>query len=693
MNSKSSCSLERPPLTIERGVACFSAGKGWGILRLAVLAGMAACLFAGAAPAVAGGGDAPAWMHALTSAPLPPHDEKTDAVQLYAEKIVTVQSTDKIKILVRVAYKILRPGGRELGTVAIPFNSTEKITSLRAWCIPAQGKDYEVKDKDGAEVALPAVPGSELITDVRVKLVHVPAADPGNIIGYEYEEEKRPFVLQDIWYFQGENPVREAHYSLQLPAGWEYKASWLNHAEVAPAPGGSNQWQWMVSAVPAIKDETDMPPHSGIEGQMIVSFVPSGGAPGKTFASWHDMGVWYTDLTRGRRDASPEINQKALALTASEPTTLAKMQALARFVQRDVRYVAIELGIGGYQPHPAVDVFAHKYGDCKDKVTLTSSLLKAIGVESYYVVINSERGAITPDMPAHTGGFDHVILAIKLPDGVSDASLSAVMQHPKLGRLLFFDPTDELSPLGHLSGPLQANYGLLVTPDGGELTELPQLPTTTNGIQRTAKLTLTLTGTLSGDVTEVRLGDSAARQRYALKSANKEADKIKPIETLMARSFSAYRLTKASVVNLEQTELPFKFNYSLVAENYAKSAGGLLLVRPRVVGNKGSGLLETKEPRQYPVVFEGPSRDTDMFEITMPAGYEVDDLPPPVSLEYGFASYHSKAEVSGNVLRYTRTFEVKDPSVPLSKVEDLKKFYRIIADDERNTAVLKPSQH
>ena len=218
-----------------------------------------------------------------------------------------------------------------------------------------------------------------------------------------------------------------------------------------------------------------------------------------------------------------------------------------------------------------------------------------------------------------------------------------------------------------------------VTPDGGELTELPQLPSTLNGIRRSAKLTLTPTRTLAGEMKEIRFGDSAARQRYALKSANREADKIKPIETLLARSLATFRLTNASISNLEQTELPFVFNYSLVAENYAKSAGGLLLVRPRIVGNKSSDLLETKEPRQYPVVFEGPSQDTDTFEITLPAGYEVDDLPQPVSAEYAFASYHSKPEVSGNVLRYTRTFEIKHPSVPLSKVNDLKTLYRIIA--------------
>jgi hypothetical protein len=114
-------------------------------------------------------------------------------------------------------------------------------------------------------------------------------------------------------------------------------------------------------------------------------------------------------------------------------------------------------------------------------------------------------------------------------------------------------------------------------------------------------------------------------------------------------------------------------------------------VRPRVMGNKSSDLLETKEVRQYAVEFDGPSQDMDTFEITMPAGYVVDDLPQPVSADYGFASYHSKAEVTGNVLRYSRTFEVKDPSVPLAKVNELRMLYRIIASDERNTAVLRPA--
>src|SRR5437667_113418 len=555
-------------------------------LRLAsVLAVLTVSLLSWTAAARAG--DAPAWMHALVDVTLPEHDEKTDAVLLYSGRFVLVQSAEKIKITVREAFKILRPSGREYGTLVVPYNSHQKITAMRAWCIPSQGKDYEIKDKEAVEISLPKIEGSELITDVKDRLLRIPAADPGNIVGYEYEKEDQPFVLQDIWRFQQESPVREARYSLQLPSGWEYKVKWMNYPEIKP----------------------------------------------------------------------------------------------------------VESGIGGWQPNAAPEVFTHHYGDCKDKATLMGAMLQEIGVDSYYVIINSERGSVTPETPAHKDGFDHAIIAVKLPDSVVDASLMATIVHPKLGRLLFFDPTDELTPFGQLNGALQANYGLLVGPDGGELVELPVMPPAMNGIRRAGKLTLDAFGTLTGDVQEIRVGDRASSQRWALRTVNKDTDKIKPIETLLSHSLATFEITKASVGNLQSTDLPFVYNYSVTARNYAKPAGNLLLLRPRFIGNKSSDLLETKEPRKYPVEFDGPSRDTDTFEIALPPGYDVVDLLTHVDSDYSFASYHSKAEVHGSMLKYTRTFEVKELSVPVSKVEDLKKLYRIIASDERNAAVLKPTSH
>lgn len=679
MNSKLFCNpAERTPAT---RLAKAPAGL-WTVLCVC------ACMLGHAPQAAA---DAPQWMHALVNAPLPAHDEKTDAVLLYSEKNVNVVSADKIRIVVRKAYKILRPQGREHGTVIVFLNSNKKVTSLHGWCIPAQGKDYEVKDKEALEVSPPMIKGAELVEDVKAKLLRIPAPDPGNVIGYEYETEEHPLLLQDIWFFQGQDPVRESHYSLQLPAGWEYKASWLNYSKVEPAQAGSNVAQWVVSSVKGLREEDDMPPMQGLEGQMIVAFFPPGGPALNGFASWQQMGDWYRNLTSGRVDASAEIKQKALSLTAQMPAQLDKMKALANFLQHDIRYVAIELGIGGWQPHSAADVFTHHYGDCKDKATLMRSMLREIGVDSYYVIINTERGSVTPATPAHNG-FNHAIMAIKVADGMADASVVATIQHPKLGKLLFFDPTDELTPFGQIRGHLQANYGLLVTPDGGELVELPQLPSTMNSIQRSGKLTLDAAGRLQGEVEETRVGDRAWSQRWALQTVTKDTERIKPIESLLAGSLSNFRITKASVRNLHQTDQPFGFDYTFMTDNYAQNAGNLLLVRPRVLGSKSRGFLETKEPRQFPIEFAGPVKDTDRFEITLPPGYEVDELPPPVDVDFSFASYHSKTEARGNVIGYTRTFEVKELSVPVSRAEELKKFYRIIAGDERSTAVLKPSK-
>ena len=678
MNSKLCCNRWAFLRGIEKG----NAG--------AVLAVLALSFLQLSAPARAS--DAPQWMHAQVNAPLPEHDEKTNAVLLYSEEIINVQANGKIKETDRAVYRILRPDGRGFGKVQIAFTPDAKITSIRGWCIPAQGKDYEVKDKDTMETGYLDVDGGELYSDLRVKVMSIPAAEPGNLIGYEIEQDERPYVLQDEWFPQEGVPVAQARYTLQLPSGWEYKAVWLNHVEIQPVSLGNNQWQWEAKSLPAIRHERDMPPWKGVAAMMILSLVPPAGAS-HGFLNWAEMGSWYNGLTQGRREATPAIKQEVATLTGSAPTTLAKMRRLADFLQREIRYVAISLGIGGIQPHSAAEVFTHRFGDCKDKATLLSSMLKEIGIDSYYVIIHTERGGVTSTTPPHVGAFNHAILAIRLPQDVNDPSLRAILEHPKLGRLLIFDPTDEWTPFGSLSGELQANYGLLVTDDSGELIKLPMLPADLSGVVRTAKLTLSPSGTLSGDFVEQLRGNSARYERYHLKSVRKEEDRIKLLEKLLSESLPTFQITKASVVNLNQTDLPFGYQYSLVAQNYAKTAGNLLLVRPRVVDSNTSDLLETKEPRKYPVEFEGPRKNSETIEIAIPAGYEVDDLPPPVNADYSFASYHSKTEASGNTLKYTRTFEVKELSVPVSKMEDLKKLYRIIASDERNNAVLKPAGH
>ena len=111
-----------------------------------------------------------------------------------------------------------------------------------------------------------------------------------------------------------------------------------------------------------------MPPFLSVASRMDIKYFPRDpDLRAKSSGSWNDIGIWYANLTAASRVPSPAVQQKVAELTAGISDPLKKMQVLASYVQQQIRYVAIEIGIGGLQPHPAADVFKHQYGDCKDK--------------------------------------------------------------------------------------------------------------------------------------------------------------------------------------------------------------------------------------------------------------------------------------------------------------------------------------
>src|SRR5579871_4218714 len=151
--------------------------------------------------------DAPAWMHALATAPLPPHKDTTDAVLLYSEEIVTVRPDGRLLTRMRKAYRILRPDGERLRTVQIPFDSQTRITDIRGWCIPVTGKDMTVTDKDTVETGLPGIANGFLVSDLQSKIMHIPGATVGSLVGWEVEQQVVPYSLNAEWDPQETVPV------------------------------------------------------------------------------------------------------------------------------------------------------------------------------------------------------------------------------------------------------------------------------------------------------------------------------------------------------------------------------------------------------------------------------------------------------------------------------------------------------
>ena len=634
-------------------------------------------------------GSVPDWLRAAAQTEVGKYPDDVEAVILLDEQVTTVSDSGETRTLYRRAYKILRPEGRKRGRVMVYFDQDTTLSRIGGWCLPTDGKEYEVKEKDAMETG---ISDEMLYQDTRLKLLEIPAALPGNVIGYEYEQRRRPSILQDTWWFQGTIPVKRANFLLQLPAGWEYREFWLNHPAVKAREGGPRRWRWEVSDVPAIEEEPSRPSFRALAGRLGVTFyAPGGNTAGKSAASWATIGRWHAQLTADRRQPTPEIRQKVAELTSHTQDPLEKIRALSNFVQQEIRYVAIEIGIGGYQPHPAGDVFRDRYGDCKDKVTLLSTMLAVAGMKSYYVAINSSRGVVAPDFPTALT-FDHVIIAIELPAGVDPAAnaLWAVPEDAQHNRLLFFDPTDEQVPLGYIPNELQDSYGLLITLDSGELVKLPLLATSANRLLRSTTLSLGADGTIYGTVNEVRWGNPAFALRAILQKRS-EADRKKWIENYLAEFLAASTLRAYHIEGLDQPDSILIVQYSFSAASYASTAGNLSLLRLCVLGHKGEDLEDPKAnwERKYPVEFASVSAQGDVVDFTLPKGIKVDELPAPAQLKVGPASYKSKAEITGEGIHYTRLYQIEAVRLPLDQVKDLQQFYRHIATDERSVAVLK----
>ena len=622
----------------------------------------------------------PDWLRNLAQQPQKHYADDVNAVVLLDDQETTVRDRGDIVTHERIAFRILRPGGRGYAEHRIFYDPETKINYFHGWSITAKGQEYEAKDKDALERS---IGGQQEFSDQKEKILSLPGAEVGTIVGFEYEHKRRPYLFQDSDYVQGPIPAEHCRYTLHLPPGWEYRADWINHPDVKPSEQGDT-YVWELTDLPAIESENNEPPYRALASELVVTFF-SQKIKEQTYRTWNDLGIWYSQLTVGVREPSPALQQKVQELAPANLPPFARIQALAHFAQHDVRYFAIEIGIGGWKPHPAAETFSHRYGDCKDKATVLSAMLAQIGIKSYYMPIHDERGIYTEKTPPNSG-FDHMILAIQLPDAVTQ-NMPALYLHPKLGRLLIFDPTNEWVPLGQIPSYEQDSYALLVTDSGGELIHLPVSTPDLNRIDRTAKLKLLPDGTLQGEIEEVRTGYLAMLGRVYMQHESQN-DRKKMLEHFWGPTLGNFKVDSFELQNADDIDKNLVLRYKFTAEHYAKSAGPLLLVRPHVIGEM-AGYIDPAKPRHYSYEFEAPFSRSEDVEITLPDGYKVDELPDPVKTDLSFAVYTSKTQNEGNTLKYKREYKVETTQVPADRITQLKKLFGEINSDEKNMAVLK----
>ena len=635
--------------------------------------------------AVSSAEDAPQWFMDAARREVPKYGPKVGAVVLQNDVRVLVEEGGRITTTRDFAVRVLTREGRDQAIARQLYTTSGgKVKQLRAWMKRPSGEIKKYGKDETLDIALTE---NDVYNESRVRAIVGSAdAEPGAVFGYESVLEEKTVFLQDEFYFQDRLPVLTARYAVTVPSGWRAEGIVYNCAMAKPEVAGATS-TWAMHDAPPIEDEPASPSFTVLAPRLDVSFMPPDGARtglGKSFSSWGDVAGWLSEIADPQMTTSGDLIEKAESLTAGAATDFDKVRAIGRYVQA-VRYVAIQTGLGrggGYRPHPAAEVFAKGYGDCKDKANLMRTMLKAVGVEAYPVVISADdRERVRDEWPSPQQ-FNHCILAARLKD---PPAVSALVKDSELGEILLFDPTDEHTAPGDLPRDEENSLALVVSPRTTSLLKVPVSEPEQNRIEREVEASLQPNGGVRATVREHGLGHAAVDLRRQ-KRQSSESEYRRRLERWVSGSMPGAVISKA---NTEEQPVGAKFelDMELSAERYAQSMQGRLLIfRPSILDRRDQVFL-TEANRKNPVVLEAESfRET--AHITLPQGFEIDEIGAGFELETPFATYRGKCEPKEGALDCVREMKIQSMTVKPDQYKAVRDFFSRVAGYEQSPVVL-----
>jgi len=295
-------------------------------------------------------------------------------------------------------------------------------------------------------------------SDQRVAFLDLPDLPAGTVVDVRYARRNMDATLfAQRHYFGSGIPVLHSIFHAEFPSDWTLEHKFMTGwDEVASPPvvqqtEGMTRWTWERRDVSPIEEEPRAPGYEDRVEKVAVRLAGwiQDGQSKRANSTFEDYGRFLAELQAGTAEPTPQIRataKKVLANVEDEPR--AQAAALYEWVQENIRYVAIEVGLGGWRPYSAKEVFDNRYGDCKDKATLLKAMLEVAGIESYMASLYSHRGVPRPYVFPNLGiNSNHAILAIQLGED-----------------LIIADPTERTVPFGQLP-PRDQEVDLVVIDD------------------------------------------------------------------------------------------------------------------------------------------------------------------------------------------------------------------------------------
>lgn len=624
--------------------------------------------------------EVPQWVTAAAAQDSKGIEGAAAAVDLLREKIITVSDDGRQRLTERRVMRCLsaRCQPHAVARVVYVVNQ-EKVKNLVSWLVGPGGMAITAGKRDAADVALV---DNDLYSEVRVRRITAFRIEPGQIFAWEAEVEEEPLFGDVVADLQGALPVVRSRLTVVVPAGWTWRVRSTN-LDAGGLKAEGNQLTWEVANRTAVEPEPMAPSPRTAFPRVALGLVPPGGSTApRAFAEWKDVGLWIRSISEAQAEPNEEIRAKAAELTAGLSREYDKIEAVSRFVQK-IRYVSIQTGLGrggGYRPNAAATILTRLQGDCKDKVTLLRSLLRAVGISSYLVLISTEDGYAQKDWPSPQQ-FNHAIAAIAVS---REFAAEAAVDTPEGGRLLLFDPTDSVTPLGRLPENEEDNLALVVTPQGGILVTTRAPAAASNKIVRSVEYQLSPAGDLSAKVKEERLGGAAmallATQERAGAERVREGIRTEYGRTVVGAKFGQVHV-EVLPGGASQVDVQF------FAQGYAKLLQQKMLVfGPPDLGGVDNPLAGAP-PRRLPLRVSG-LLVVAQGTLATPAGFAVDEVPDPVTRETEVGSFASRWSHGEGQLLFESRLEIRPGMLPAARAGEVAEFLAKVREAARAPVVL-----
>ncbi len=600
--------------------------------------------------------------------------DNADAVIRLDHLAIQVHSINQMSYQVRQIVTVLNKSGDGHAAARVFYDDDKKIKKIEATIYDAFGNEVEqVKRRDFKDVA--AADGFSLYLDDRL-LYHdyVPVQYPYTV-EFTYEIETSDTGMIPQWYFVSGYgvSVENSSYTITYPSNDLkpiIKEENLQEIDFKKEESPT-MLSYTSSGIQAFVEEGLSPPFQTFSPRLSVR-LPKFHYKGidAEVTDWKGLGGWIQDeLLSGRDELEESTISKAKELVKGIDDDLEKAKIIYKYVQDNTRYISVQIGIGGLQPISAIEVDKVKYGDCKGLTNYTKALLRAVGVESYYTVVESGRTKVDfeEDFPDLLQG-NHVILAI-----------------PYKGKYYWVDCTSQIHPFGFIGDFTDDRMVLVVTPDGGELVRTDSYLDIDNA--QYIKANYKILDNLSIDAqVAIETKGTQYDNRFVLERSSK--DDIKKYYKDFWDNINGLEVSDYSFDN-DKEKVSFTETVNLSARNYVSKNGNDYLLILNAFNNN-TYVPPRYRDRKLPFMVQRGFYDQDETTIEIPESFHFTDLPDKVSMKTEFGSYVAEVEKRNDrKLVYKRKLLLKAGEYPKESYDEFRSFLRSVAKMDNQKILLK----